>query len=349
MNGPTRGRSRQRSLSPQDQGMPLDERAQFENFIQNYDSALHQELANRRGLSPEEVKAHKERVEDLKRVEAFIQTIKAQDKKLPEYLRAGQKQRDQLENKFKDTRKPFHQRGPSGYNAPGSDAFLRDDLNLSRDATGDVKIMSNGFDMKEIIPKSVDLTDQSMTKMLRTSQGFFRPDKEDMEEQSPPRQASVDHTLPPAAKNRFDQVQRTCLEGGSGATVKVKNKRIGSQEAKSRNLDLDQSQIDLNDRANATATALEIPETTMMRKDITRIMGSKNELRPVSPPQALREYQIFKNFEDPEFYNEGSNIDKIVDELEKMDKFASIKWDEKVLGVNENGVVVDADGKEKPL
>ena len=45
-------------------------------------------------------------MEDLKSVEAFIQTIKAQDKKLPEYLRTGQKQRDQLENKFKDSRKP---------------------------------------------------------------------------------------------------------------------------------------------------------------------------------------------------------------------------------------------------
>ena len=56
----------------------------------------------------------------------------------------------------------------------------------------------------------------------------------------------------------------------------------------------------------------------------------------------MREYQIFKNFEDPEFYNEGSNIDKIVDELNKLDKFASIKWDDKVLGLNANGIAVDA-------
>jgi hypothetical protein len=34
--------------------------------------------------------------------------------------------------------------------------------------------MSNGFDMREMIPKSVDLTDKSATKMLlRTTQGFF--------------------------------------------------------------------------------------------------------------------------------------------------------------------------------
>ena len=66
----------------------------------------------------------------------------------------------------------------------------------------------------------------------------------------------------------------------------------------------------------------------------------------MSPPQALREYQIFKNFEDPEFYNEGSNIDKIVDELEKMDKFASIKWDEQVLAIKDTSLVADANGKE---
>ena len=107
MNNPARMSSnlRKRSRSPQDQGLPLDDRAHFENFIQSYDSALHQELKNRRGLSPEGVKAQKERVEDLKSVEAFIQSIKAQDKKLPEYLRTGQKQRDHLENKFKDNRK----------------------------------------------------------------------------------------------------------------------------------------------------------------------------------------------------------------------------------------------------
>ena len=101
------------------------------------------------------------------------------------------------------------------------------------------------------------------------------------------------------------------MEGSNGATVKIMNKRFGSPEAmaRSRNNEMDLSQVDLNDRANATA--LEIPETSMMRKDITQIMDCKNELRPVSPPQALREYQIFKNFEDPEFYNEGSNIGMI--------------------------------------
>jgi len=31
-----------------------------------------------------------------------------------------------------------------------------------------------------------------------------------------------------------------------------------------------------------------------------------------------------------------------------MDKFASIKWDDKILGVNSNGIVIDANGKEKP-
>ena len=136
------------------------------------------------------------------------------------------------------------------------------------------------------------------------------------------------------------------MEGSNGATVKIMNKRFGSPEAmaRSRNNEMDLSQVDLNDRANATA--LEIPETSMMRKDITQIMDCKNELRPVSPPQALREYQIFKNFEDPEFYNEGSNIDKIVDELEKMDKFASIKWDEQVLAIKDTSVVADATSKE---
>ena len=118
-------------------------------------------------------------MEDLKSVEAFIQTIKAQDKKLPEYLRTGQKQRDQLENKFKDSRKPQHKGAPSSFPEPIDHIFRKQD-----DDTQDVKIMSNGFDMREMIPKSVDLTDKSVTKMLRTSQGFFRPDNDSIEERS---------------------------------------------------------------------------------------------------------------------------------------------------------------------
>ena len=149
--------------------------------MEDYDNALHRELKNRRGLSPEEVRAHKERVDDLKKVEAFIQTIRAQDKELPEYLRAGQKQRDLLEMKFKDARKPYHLQAASGKEPPVTTALSGDELSKSREATQDVKIMSNGFDMKEIIPKSVDLSDQSLTKMLRTSQGFFRPEKDEIE------------------------------------------------------------------------------------------------------------------------------------------------------------------------
>jgi len=38
--------------------------------------------------------------------------------------------------------------------------------------------------MREMIPKSVDLTDKSATKMLRTSQGFFRPENDSIEERS---------------------------------------------------------------------------------------------------------------------------------------------------------------------
>jgi hypothetical protein len=38
-------------------------------------------------------------------------------------------------------------------------------------------------------------------------------------------------------------------------------------------------------------------------------------------PKAVREYQIFENFEDPEFYNDKANFDKIIEDLNKQDKF----------------------------
>lgn len=38
-------------------------------------------------------------------------------------------------------------------------------------------------------------------------------------------------------------------------------------------------------------------------------------------PKAVREYQVFENFEDPEFYNDKANFDKIIEDLNKQDKF----------------------------
>ena len=106
--------------------------------------------------------------------------------------------------------------------------------------------------MKKIIPNSVDLTDHSVTKMLRTSQGFFRPDANNMDELSPPRQASLDNSFTPMIKNRFDNVQRTSLDSSNLAitkTIRIAYKKVGSPEPNTRNLELDQTQMDLNDRA----------------------------------------------------------------------------------------------------
>ena len=34
-------------------------------------------------------------------------------------------------------------------------------------------------------------------------------------------------------------------------------------------------------------------------------------------PKAVREYQFFENFEDPEFYNDNANFEKIIEDLNK--------------------------------
>ena len=34
-------------------------------------------------------------------------------------------------------------------------------------------------------------------------------------------------------------------------------------------------------------------------------------------PKAVREYQLFENFEDPEFYNDNANFEKIIEDLNK--------------------------------
>ena len=53
-------------------------------------------------------------------------------------------------------------------------------------------------------------------------------------------------------KNRFDNVQRTSLDSSNLAitkTIRIANKKVGSPEPNTRNLELDQTQMDLNDRA----------------------------------------------------------------------------------------------------
>ena len=41
-------------------------------------------------------------------------------------------------------------------------------------------------------------------------------------------------------------------------------------------------------------------------------------------PKAVREYQIFENFEDPQFYNDKANFDRIIEDLNKQDKFLNM-------------------------
>ena len=41
-------------------------------------------------------------------------------------------------------------------------------------------------------------------------------------------------------------------------------------------------------------------------------------------PKAVREYQIFENFEDPQFYNDKANFDRIIEDLNKQDKFLNV-------------------------
>ena len=66
----------------------------FKQFIQNYDAQVSSELRQMRGLSPEENAQRIERAKALQQIDTMIQTIKSQDKKLPEYLRQSMKQRE---------------------------------------------------------------------------------------------------------------------------------------------------------------------------------------------------------------------------------------------------------------
>lgn len=57
---------------------------------------------------------------------------------------------------------------------------------------------------------------------------------------------------------------------------------------------------------------------------------SGNEPSPIkeqvtfnNSPKAVREYQMFEGFEDPEFFADNANFDKIIDELNRQDPFVN--------------------------
>lgn len=55
--------------------------------MREYDTKLFEEFRSTKGLSPDNIKAREQRMDALKSVNNFIDTIKEQDRNLPEYLR----------------------------------------------------------------------------------------------------------------------------------------------------------------------------------------------------------------------------------------------------------------------
>ena len=69
---------------------------------------------------------------------------------------------------------------------------------------------------------------------------------------------------------------------------------------------------------------IEISKKEEIPNENAKLVVEESPEPEAQSPKAVREYQIFENFEDPQFYNDKANFDRIIEDLNKQDKFLNM-------------------------